>query len=274
MLINIKGQLLSLSQPSVMGILNITPDSFFDGGKYTSIDFALKQCEQMAADGATFIDIGGQSTRPGAVQISETEELSRVIPVIEKITQQFPQLILSIDTNKASVAKHAVEAGVSIINDISAGDDDVDMLPMVAQLKVPYIFMHKKGIPETMHINPTYENVTNEVFDYLNHKKQELYQLGIHDIIADIGFGFGKNIHHNFELIANIKQFEMLACPLLVGVSRKSMIYKKLNIAPEEALNGTSVLHTLILTKVNAIIRVHDVKEALQVIKLVQLAST
>lgn len=254
----------------MMGILNVTPDSFYDGGKHISLNFALKQCEKMIDDGADIIDIGGQSTRPGSKPISEEEELSRVIPIIEQVLLRYPDIYISIDTNKAKVASYAVKAGACIVNDISAGDDDEAMIETVATLNVPYIFMHKQGSPEYMQLNPTYKDVVYDVFDYLNTKKSIFQKRGIADVIADVGFGFGKTIEHNYSLAAHIDKFKMLNCPILIGVSRKGMIYKTLHTSAEDALIGTNVLHALLINKIPAILRVHDVKEAKQTIKIIE----
>ncbi len=266
--INCKGILLSLSQPVVMGILNITPDSFFDGGKYNSIDSALFQAEKMINEGASIIDIGGYSSRPGAGKIESDEELIRVIPVIEKIHSSFPEAILSIDTFKAKVALESINAGASIVNDISAGDDDPEMVSTVAKLSVPYIAMHKKGTPQNMHLNPNYDDVTVEVLDYFIKKIPLFRNAGIIDIIIDPGFGFGKNLEHNYTLLKNITAFKMLDCPIMAGMSRKRMINEVLNISSKDALNGTTVVNTIALMNGVNILRVHDVKEAVEAVKI------
>ncbi len=267
--INCKGTLLSLETPLVMGILNVTPDSFYDGGKFYSEDSLLPQVEKMLLEGAAIIDIGGYSSRPGATHISEKEELSRVIPAIEQIIKELPNTLISIDTFRAEVAQQAVQSGASLVNDISSGDDDLQMLQTVAKLGVPYIAMHKKGSPQTMQHNPTYQDVTVEVLDYFIKKVKQCTDAGIVDIILDPGFGFGKTIEHNYSLLKNLEAFKMLDCPMLVGVSRKGMIKNLLNISSEEALNGTTVLNTIALTKGAHILRVHDVKEAVEAVKLV-----
>jgi dihydropteroate synthase len=272
--INCKGTLFSLKIPVVMGILNTTPDSFYDGGKFNSIEHALYQTEKMLNNGALIIDIGGYSSRPGAETVDIEEELNRVIPVIEKIHKNFPNAILSIDTFRAKVAKNAIDAGASIVNDISAGDDDPEMIATVVSLGVPYIAMHKQGTPKTMQQNPNYSNVTTEVLDYFI-KKIPLYRAaGINDVIIDPGFGFGKNLEHNYSLLKNLAAFKMLDYPILVGVSRKRMINEVLNISAKDALNGTTVINTIALMNGANILRVHDVKEAAEAVKLLQRYSS
>lgn len=266
--INCKGKLLNLDELVVMGILNLTPDSFFDGGKYNDEQLIVNKVQKMLDEGAKIIDIGGYSSRPGATEVSETEELNRVIPIIELLVNKFSDIIISIDTFRSEVAKQAITAGAAIINDISAGNMDDKMFATVKKLQVPYIIMHMQGTPETMQENPTYNNVTIEVIDFFAKKINELNQLGVNDIIIDPGFGFGKTLEHNYELLNKLEQFELLETPLMVGFSRKSMINKVLNTAPTEALNGTTVLNTLALSKGANIIRVHDVLEAKQVVEL------
>ncbi len=265
--INIKGTLLDFSKPRVMGILNVTPDSFSDGGRYNAMDGALKHAEKMWREGADILDIGGYSSRPGAADVSVQEELDRTISVIEKLMSEFSPII-SIDTFRSEVAEEAVKAGAAIVNDISAGDDDERMIALVARLKVPYIAMHKKGKPQTMQQNPTYENVVREVVDYLLAKKLECLEAGIVDFVIDPGFGFGKTREHNFELLKHFNQLQLLNVPILAGVSRKSMIWKTLEIKPDEAVNGTTFLHAFALQGGANILRVHDVKEAVQCVKL------
>lgn len=267
--LNCKGKLITINQPIVMGILNVTTDSFFAGSRFNEIDAILFRAEQMIRDGASIIDIGGQSTRPGSERLSEDEELQRVLPAIEAIQKRFPEAIISVDTFYAKVAENSVNVGASIINDISAGSIDKSMIETVARLGIPYVLMHMIGNPQTMQANPTYKNVVTEVFDFLNFKLLQLRKSGIKDIIIDPGFGFGKSIQHNLQLLAGIDYFLQLGKPLLVGLSRKSTVYKTLNIKPEEALNGTTVLNTISLLKGAHILRVHDVKEAAQAIKLV-----
>ncbi|MCC6722088.1 MAG: dihydropteroate synthase [Bacteroidia bacterium] len=268
--LNCKGKLISLNKPLVMGILNTTPDSFYDGGKYTNIDTAIARVEQILSEGGSIVDIGGYSSRPGAGIVSIDEEIKRVVPVIKKIIEKFPETIISIDTFRAKVALEAINAGATIINDISAGDDDPDMITLASNQKVPYIAMHKKGTPQNMQLNPKYEDVTVEVLDYFINKKKVLQNAGIIDIIVDPGFGFGKTTNHNFELLNNISAFKMLECPIMVGVSRKKLIYDTLKISKEESLNGTSVLNTFALINGADILRVHDVKPAVEVIKLIE----
>ena len=266
--LNCKGTLIDLSEPLVMGILNVTPDSFFDGGKYTNADNVLAHVSKMLEDGASIIDVGGMSSRPGAEVIDETEELKRVLPIIELIVAKFPEAIISIDTVNATVAEKSVEAGASIINDISAGSLDEKMFETVAKLGVPYILMHMQGRPETMQTNPTYEDLMTNILDFFIEKIGQLRALKVKDIILDPGFGFGKTVEDNFYLLKNIDAFKILGLPLLVGVSRKSMIYKVLKISAQEALNGTTVLNTLALENGAKILRVHEVKEAMETIQL------
>lgn len=268
--LNCKGRLLTIEQPLVMGIINATPDSFYAGSRFTAADAALAQCEKMIGEGADIIDIGGQSTRPGSNRLSAEEELQRVIGPIGAIHKNFPGTVISIDTYYAAVAKEAVAAGASLVNDISAGSIDEQMIPVVASLDVPYVLMHMQGTPQTMHQHPHYENVTREVLDFFIRQTALLRKTGIKDIIIDPGFGFGKTIAHNFELLHQLAVFGILDCPVLLGISRKSTIYKTLGITPEETLNGTTVLHTIGLLHGASILRVHDVKEAKEAIRLVE----
>lgn len=268
--LNCKGKLLLLDQPIVMGILNLTPDSFYDGGKFAEEKKYLLQTEKMLEEGATIIDIGGMSSRPGAATITVEEELERVIPCIEALYKAFSDSIFSIDTIHAKVAKEAVQAGASIINDISAGQFDDAMYRTVAQLNVPYILMHLKGKPSTMQEHPEYEDVVEEVLDFFIWELEKLRKFGIKDIILDPGFGFGKDLEHNYTLLKKMHVFSILSLPLLCGISRKSMIYKKLNHTPAQALNGTTALHMVALQEGAKILRVHDVAEAVEVIKLWQ----
>ncbi len=271
--LNCKGRLLVLEKPIVMGILNITPDSFYTGSRVETETTILQKAVQMLDEGAAILDIGGQSTRPGSNRISADEESERVLPAIQLIKQQFPHCFISIDTYHASVAKQAVKAGADIINDISAGAMDEAMLATAASLQVPYIAMHMKGTPDTMQNNPSYENVTREVLDYFIKKTEECKAAGIKDVIIDPGFGFGKTISQNFQLLRQLEAFQILSYPLLAGLSRKSTIYKTLNISATEALNGTTVLNTIALQKGAVILRVHDVKEAIETIKLLDAVS-
>ena len=266
--LNCKGRLLVIQQPIVMGIINTTPDSFYSGSRINQVDDALLRAERMLTDGAVVLDIGGQSTRPGSEQVGADEELKRVIPAIEAITARFPQAFISIDTFYAKVARAAIEAGADIVNDVSAGSIDDELLPTVAELKVPYVLMHMKGHPQTMQLNPVYDNVVTDVFDALNFKMAELIKTGINDIIIDPGFGFGKSIQHNFQLLKGLSYFQQLQKPLLVGMSRKATVYKTLQVTPGEALNGTTVLHTIALLNGAHMLRAHDVKEAVQAVTL------
>jgi len=266
--INCRGKLLDLSKPQIMGIINLTPDSFFDGGKYTNQNEVLKLVEKMLKEGADLLDLGGQSTRPGSQRINAEIELQRLLPYIESILKHFPDTILSIDTYHSEVAKHAIYQGASIINDISGGTMDDGMFETIARLRVPYIMMHIQGRPETMQENPTYENSTLEVLDYFTTKTNQLKKLGIFDIIIDPGFGFGKNVEHNYQLLAEMHHLSILGYPILVGISRKSMICKVLEIKAMDALNGTTALHMLALQKGAKILRVHDVKEAKECVKI------
>ena len=268
--LNCKGRLLMIDNAIAMGIINTTPDSFYKGSRAGKTDDILFCAEKMLNDGAAILDIGGQSTRPGSEQVDAAEELDRVIPAIEAIAKRFPDAVISIDTFYASVLKEAVAAGASIANDVSGGSIDGGLIPAVAELKVPYVLMHMKGHPQTMQINPTYQNVVTEVFDSLNFKIAELIKAGIHDIIIDPGFGFGKTFQHNFQLLKNLSYFQQLRKPLMVGLSRKATIYKTLQTTAEQALNGTTVLHTIALLNGANILRVHDVKEAVEAIKLVK----
>jgi dihydropteroate synthase len=270
--LNCKGRLLVLDKPVVMGILNLTPDSFYSGSRIEQSD-VLKKAEQMINEGATILDIGGQSTRPGSERLSADGELKRVLPAIEAIKKEFPAVFLSIDTYHAKVAKDTVAAGIDIVNDISAGELDASMLSTVAALKVPFIAMHMQGTPDTMQQNPTYENITREVVDYFIQKTSACKAIGIVDLILDPGFGFGKTITHNFQLLKTMEALQIFHVPILAGLSRKSTVWKTLKITPEEALNGTTVLNTIALTKGASILRVHDVKEAMETITLYEAYS-
>ncbi|MFA7244701.1 MAG: dihydropteroate synthase [Candidatus Magasanikbacteria bacterium] len=267
-IITLKNKEINLNELHVMGILNITPDSFYDGGKNSGQETILKKVQTMIDHGATFVDIGGYSSRPGADYVSEEEELSRVIPVIQLLNTKFPDIVISIDTFRSTVAKQAIQAGASIINDISAGNMDEKMFTTVADLQVPYIIMHMQGTPQTMQDNPSYENICEEELQFFTEKINKLQKLGVKNIIIDPGFGFGKTVEHNYELLNNLQIFQKFGLPILVGFSRKSMINKVINTTPEQALNGTTVLNTLALTKGAKILRVHDVKEAKEVILL------
>ena len=267
--LNCKGRLLVVDKPLVMGIINTTPDSFYSESRQENLDTVLAKAEIMIEEGATILDVGGQSTRPGSEKLTEEEEIKRVMDPIAAINKSFPEIVISIDTYYSNVAKMAVEAGASVVNDISAGSIDSKMIRTVAALKVPYVLMHMQGTPQTMQQQPMYENVTREVLDFLIKKVNDLHHSGITDIIVDPGFGFGKTIAHNFELLRNLPVFKMLNCPLLLGISRKSTIYKTLETTTEKSLNGTTVLHTIGLLNGASILRVHDVREGMEAIKLV-----
>ena len=259
-----------IDEPIVMGILNATPDSFYSSSRVTEIDTVLEKARQMMDEGATILDIGGQSTRPGSERVSATEELDRVVPFIEAIRKNFPDVFISVDSFYSTVVSAAVNAGACIVNDVSAGTIDKKLIPTVVSLKVPYVVMHMKGDPQTMQQNAVYDNVVLEVFDFLNKKITELIEEGINDIIVDPGFGFSKNADHNFKLLNNLDLFNQLSKPVLIGLSRKATVYKTLGITAAEALNGTTVLNTISVLKGASILRVHDVKEAKQLIQLVQ----
>lgn len=253
-----------------MGIVNITPDSFYDGGKSVSESAILNQVEKMLTDGATFIDVGGYSSRPNAEDISVEEEINRAIPAIDLILTHFPDTLISIDTFRSEVARAAVEHGAAIVNDISGGDLDSEMIPTVANLQVPYILMHMRGTPKTMTQLTDYDNITTEIIYDLSDKIYKARAVGINDIIVDPGFGFAKTPQQSFELLKNLNLFKSLEVPILSGMSRKSFIYKTLGISPQEALNGTTAMNTVAILNGSAILRVHDVKEAMECIKLIQ----
>lgn len=266
--INCKGKLIDLDSPKIMGILNITPDSFFDGGKYSDEKSILEQVEKMLSEGATFIDVGAYSSRPGATHISEEEELNRIIPIIKILVAHFPEILLSVDTFRSKVAKESIEAGAAIINDISGGNADPDMFATAVELQVPYIIMHMQGTPQNMQDNPQYNNISEDLILDFSKKTSELKKMGLNDIIIDLGFGFGKTVSHNYELLRNLDLFHALECPILTGISRKSMLYKPLDISAKEALNATTYANTIALQKGSQILRVHDVKEAQEIIAL------
>lgn len=268
MTINCNGRLIDLSEPKIMGILNTTPNSFYDGGSSESMDIILKKVEKHIADGADILDIGGYSTKPGAEEISEEDELMRTIPVVEALIKKYPELIISIDTFRGSVARAAINAGASIINDVSGFELDEEMLPTIAELKVPYILMHMKGTPQNMQNNPTYKDISLEVNEYFAKKIATLRSLGINDIILDPGFGFAKTLEHNYELFSKMEVLGYNEFPILVGISRKSMIHKFFGTTPQEALNGTTALNMVALQKGAKILRVHDVKEAKETLKI------
>jgi dihydropteroate synthase len=266
--LNAGGKLIDLSTPKVMGIINLTPDSFYAGSRKQTVNDALMQAGKMLAEGATFLDLGAYSSRPGADDISVDEEMDRLLPVIEFIVARYPEAILSIDTFRAAVAEAAIKAGAHIINDISGGQLDADMFATVARLQVPYILMHMKGTPQNMNQQANYENVFDEVFDYFTDKYDQLKQLGVTDIIIDPGFGFAKKTVHSYTLMSRLQEFNRLQLPILVGISRKNMIYKTLGITADKALNGTTALNAIALTKDANILRVHDVKEAVETVKI------
>ena len=273
--INVNGRLMDLSEPQVMGILNVTPDSFYAGSRSETEKDLVQRLHQIIDEGASIIDIGGYSSRPNAEHISAEEEMNRLRNGLEIIRKHSPNAVVSVDTFRADVAKMCVEEyGVAIINDISAGQMDKEMFPTIAQLGIPSIIMHMKGTPQDMQMNPQYDHFLKEIFYYFSEKVQKLRDLGVKDIIIDPGFGFGKTLEHNYELMNHLEEFSLFELPLLVGVSRKSMIYKLLGTTPEEALNGTTALHTIALLKGTNILRVHDVKEAVESIKIVQKMKT
>lgn len=266
--LNCGGKLLDLTKPAIMGILNVTPDSFYDGGRYLSGQAYLHRAEQLLAEGASVIDIGGMSTRPGAGIISTDEELKRVMPVVEAVCQRFPDAIVSIDTVREQVATAAVQAGAGMVNDVSAGNLDAGLLPAVAKLQVPYVLMHMQGTPQTMQQNPQYQQVTEEVMQFIIAKLAFLRSLGITDIVLDPGLGFGKTVQQNYRLLKDLPVFALAGLPVLVGLSRKSMVCRVLGINPADALNGSTALHMLALLNGASLLRVHDVKEAKEVIAL------
>ena len=270
MTINLKGELIDLRKPKIMGILNLTPDSFYDGGKFNALERALKQTEKMIREGAFFIDLGACSTKPGAEEISEEVEMKRLFPIMEKLIEKFPEQYFSVDTYRSLVAEGCLYRGAAMINDISGGQFDPLMMETVGKHNVPYVLMHILGTPIDMQKNPQYKNVVQEVLYYFSEKVQLAYSNEINDVIIDPGFGFGKTLEHNYELMKNLDLFQTLELPILVGISRKFMIYKKLAISPDEAINGTTVLNTLALTKGANILRVHDVKEAKECADLLQ----
>ncbi len=272
--INCKGQLIDLNQPKIMGILNVTPDSFYDGGNYKNSMAIVSQVKNMIEQGATFIDVGGYSSRPNADDISVAEELDRVVPIIELILKEFPETLISVDTFRSEVAEQAVNAGACLVNDISAGHLDENMLSTIAKLNVPYIMMHMKGTPQTMQQFINYSNLLKDILFYFSERMAKARALGIVDMIIDPGFGFAKTIAQNYELLNKLELLKITELPILVGLSRKSMIYKSLDISPEEALNGTTVLNTIALQKGATILRVHDVKEAMECITLTQQLQT
>ncbi|MBO0321894.1 dihydropteroate synthase [Muricauda sp. CAU 1633] len=270
MTINCKGKLIDLSVPKVMGILNLTPDSFYDGGKYKDEAAIMKQVEKMLEDGASFIDMGAYSSRPGAEHVDEDEELKRMLPIVELILSHFPDTLISVDTFRSKVAAESLERGAAIINDISAGNLDPEMFSTIAKFQVPYIMMHLKGTPQSMQKEAVYDDLIKDLRFYFSQKMQEATSKKINDIIIDPGFGFAKTTEQNYTLLNHLDLFKTYEAPLLIGLSRKSMIYKVLNSSPKEALNGTTALHTIALLKGVNILRAHDVKEAVECVKLVE----
>lgn len=267
--VQIRGEIIDFSVPRVMGVINLTPDSFYSGSRFSDIDEIGKRIEQMIAGGADFIDIGACSSRPGARQIDEKEELTRLEPMLKLVKDQFPELIVSLDTFRSSIAQKAVEGyGVSVINDISAGKFDKNMLKTVARLGVPFIMMHMQGTPQTMQDNPVYGNLMKEIIGFFANQMLVAREAGVRDIIIDPGFGFGKTLDHNYQLLQNLEVLKIIDCPLLVGLSRKSMIYRYLNVEAEDSLAGSIGLNTIALLKGANILRVHDVKETVQAVKL------
>lgn len=268
--LNCRGKLLYPEKPLVMGILNVTPDSFYDGGKHFSSEEAIiQQTSVMLQEGADIIDVGPMSTRPGAEIISVREEEQRLIPVLEVLTKEFPEAIFSVDTFRAQVARKAVKYGAAIINDVSGGSQDLEMFTTIAELQVPYVMMHMQGKPANMQKNPQYENIIQDIGMFFANQLEKLKKLGVHDVILDPGFGFGKSLEHNFQLLAGLNYFDMFELPLLVGLSRKSMINKVIGTKPETALNGTTALNVMALERGANILRVHDVQEAREAVSLV-----
>jgi dihydropteroate synthase len=266
-----KGNLLSLESPKIMGILNLTPDSFFDGGKFTEQDSILRQTELMLHEGATFIDLGAASSRPGAATLSIQAETDRLMAPLTLLLKHFPDILISVDTTRASIADEALKEGAALINDITAGTGDDAMLTVVARHNVPFLSMHMQGTPQTMQQNPTYNNVTQHIISFFSERITVFKKYGIKDILVDPGFGFGKTIAHNYELLNNLADFTITGFPVVAGISRKGMIYKALGTSPQEALNGTTALHMVALQNGASILRVHDVKEAMECLKLHEL---
>lgn len=273
MLINCKGNLIDLSTPKVMGILNVTPNSFFDGAKYETETQILNRVDQMLTEGADFIDVGAYSSKPNAEEVSEKDELKRLIPVIQLLIKKYPDLLISVDTFRSEVARQAIENGACMINDISAGSLDEKMMATIAEFQVPYIMMHMRGTARTMMDLTHYADIVKEMLFYFSEKVSQARALGINDLIIDPGFGFAKTLEQNFEVMQKLELFGILELPILAGVSRKSMVYKPLGSTPEKALNGTTALNMIALTKGASILRVHDVKEAVECVKLFSLMS-
>ncbi len=266
--LNLNGKIIALDPPVLMGILNLTPDSFYDGGRYETLSDILRQSEKLVSEGAHMIDIGGYSTRPGAENISVEEEWKRLRPALDALARNFPETPLSVDTFRAVVARRSIEHGAAMINDISGGTLDPDMLEVISDLQVPYVLMHMRGDPRTMQTKTNYEDVVINILTDLEKKLSNLTKRGVNDVILDVGFGFAKTMEQNYRLLSNLNKFRIFGKPLLVGISRKSMVWKLLDISPEEALNGTTALHMVALMKGASVLRVHDVAMAAQVIKL------
>ena len=271
-IIKTNSAIFSTKDAVVMGILNLTDDSFFDGGKYSNKEEIIARCKTMLDEGATMIDIGAQSSRPGATQISSKEELKKLIPIIKLLKNNFPNILISVDTFWSNTAKECALVGTDVINDISAGEMDKEMFPIIAELNIPYIMMHMKGNPQNMQNHPEYNNIVDEVSTYFSNKIEELNILGFNKIIIDPGFGFGKTLEHNYQILNNLDAFKYLKCPILTGTSRKSMIYKLLDTTADNALNGTTITNTMALLKGANILRVHDVKQAIECIKITTFA--
>jgi dihydropteroate synthase len=270
--IRVRGKIMELTTPKIMGILNVTPDSFYDGGRYTNDQLIIRKVRQMITEGADFIDVGAFSSHPGADLISEMDEMKRLEPALKAIRKNFPGIMLSVDTFRSGIARNVVENyNVNIINDIFAGTADDNMYRTIADLGVPYVIMHMKGTPQNMQKNPVYKNVTKEIFMFFSERLKYIRQAGVNDIIIDPGFGFGKTIQHNYTVLKQLNAFKIFELPVLVGLSRKSFIYKLLETVPEESLNGTTVLNTIALINGASILRVHDVKEAKEAIRLTQM---
>lgn len=268
--LNCKGKLIDLTSPKIMGILNLTPDSFYDGGKYQSQKEILSHTEKMLIEGATFIDIGAYSSRPGAKDINEKDELAKLLPSLKSIVHEFPDAIISIDTFRSEVAKQCILSGACMINDISGGNLDPNMFNLVAELQVPYVIMHMQGTPQNMQSDVKYHNLVNDIIYYFSEKIYKLKLIGINDIIIDVGFGFGKTLDQNYELLKNLNLFKNLDLPILTGVSRKSMLYNYLDISVSDSLNATTVANTLAILNGSNILRVHDVKETVETLKIIQ----
>jgi dihydropteroate synthase len=269
--LNLRGKIMNLSSPLVMGIINITPDSFYDGGKFQSTWQVVKHAEQLLSEGAAILDLGAASTRPGAGLVAAAQEKERLLPVIKGILRRFPEAILSIDTYNSETAIMAIEEGAHMINDISAGNIDPAMFDTLARLQVPYIMMHMQGTPDNMQQNPVYHDLIKEISAFFSERVYRLNQVGVNDIIIDPGFGFGKTVEHNYQLLSQLDYFRIFDLPVLVGVSRKSMINRVLGTKPEDALNGTTAVNTLALLKGANILRVHDVRQAVEAVKIVEM---